>query len=439
MKRISVRSVNRPILAVSMPGRLSKDNPIGRRPPAGPVEAMPSGFVIVTVGKWLSNVAFRLVFPFLPRIASGLGVSLGAMGTALAVREFAGLASPSLGRAADRRGHGRAMVVGLAGLSLALVLQGTSSGLILFTVGLVALSLTKSLYDVASAAWVGDSVPFHARGRAIGFLESSWALAFVIGMPIAALLIRAGTWRVPFILTAAACVVMAAVAVRLFQDQRPAPSTAGPSPLTALRSPTMAAAAATFVLMGVGHSMILVTFSAWLEDTHGVSIGDLGLTAFVIGAAELTGSAGTALFSDRLGLRRSLVGGLTVAAVASAVMLVGDTSFGAALATMALYFVAVEFTIVVLLSLFTELTPNARATAMGIAFASFAVGHALGAVAGTQLYERVGMTENLLVMGAAFALAVLPATRLTPPDPQEVDPHDADQLAGAAGGDEGAG
>ena len=408
--------MNRPILAASMPGRLSKDNPIARRPPRAPAEPMPSGFVIVTVGKWLSNVAFRLVFPFLPRIASGLGVSLGAMGTALAVRELAGLANPALGRAADRRGHGRAMVVGLLGLAVALILQGTSSGLILFTVGLVVLSLTKALYDVASAAWVGDAVPFRGRGRAIGLLESSWALAFVIGMPVAALLIRAGTWRVPFVLTAAACVVMAMVAVRLFQDVRPQVGAGGPAVVQTLRSPTIAAAATTFVLLGVGHSMILVTFSAWLEDTHGVSIGELGLTAFVIGTAELAGSASAAAFSDRTGLRRSLVGGLSVAAIASVVMPVGDTSFLAALATMALYFLVVEFTIVVLLSLFTELTPDTRATAMGIAFAAFAIGHAVGAVVGTQMYERVGMTENLVLMGAVFALAVIPASRLAQPD-----------------------
>ena len=401
-----------------MPGRVSKDNPV---PGHDTVDAggpgrlgMPGGFAMVTVGKWLSNVAFRLVFPFLPRIAAGLGVSLSAMGTALAVRELAGLANPSLGTAADRRGHGRAMVTGLVGLAVALLLHGISTGLVVFTIGLIVLSLAKSLFDVAAAAWVGDAVPFHVRGRAIGMLETSWALAFVIGMPVAALLIRAGTWRLPFLVTAAACVVMAALSASALSTERVQRRAEDDSRLRDIWTPVIAAAATTFVCLGIGHSMILVTFSSWLEDTHGVSIGELGLTAFVIGTAELLGSAGTATFGDRVGLHRSLVTGLGLSAGASLLLLVGDVSLWAALATMAVYFAIVEYTVVVLLSLFSEIAPKARGAAMGVAFAGFSIGHAIGAVLGTQLYERVGMTENLIGMAIAMAVAMIPARRVIP-------------------------
>ena len=375
---------------------------------------MPAGLLVITVGKWLSNVAFRLVFPFLPRIAAGLGVSLSAMGTALAVREVAGLTNPALGRAADRRGHGRAMVTGLVGLSLALLLHGVSTGLVVFTVGLILLSVAKSLFDVAAAAWVGDAVPFQVRGRAIGMLETSWALAFVIGMPIAALLIRAGTWRLPFVITAAACVVMAAVSASLLPTQRLDRHADEAAPLRDVWTPVVRAAAATFLFIGVAHSMILVTFSSWLEDTHGVSVGELGLTAFVIGTAELIGSAGTAAFGDRIGLHRSLVLGLGLGAGASFLLLVGDVALWTALATMAVYFIIVEYTIVVLLSLFSEIAPTARGAAMGTAFAAFAIGHAIGAVLGTQLYERVGMAENLIGMAIALTIAIVAARSVVP-------------------------
>lgn len=419
MRRISGSSVFGPILALSMPGRGSKDNPVpardadadGRATRAG----MPTGLAVITLGKWLSNVAFRLVFPFLPRIAAGLGVSLSAMGTALAVRELAGLTNPALGRAADRRGHGRAMVTGLVGLSLALLVHGVSTGLVVFTVGLILLSLAKSLFDVAAAAWVGDAVPFHVRGRAIGMLETSWALAFVIGMPIAALLIRAGTWRLPFLVTAAACLAMAAVSVSMLATERPDHRNEAAVARRDVWTPVVRAAAATFVFIGIGHSMILVTFSSWLEDTHGVSIGELGLTAFVIGSAELAGSAGTAVFGDRIGLHRSLVLGLGLAAGASLLLLLGDIALWTALATMAVYFVVVEYTVVVLLSLFSEIAPKSRGAAMGIAFAAFSIGHAIGAVLGSQLYERVGMTENLIGMAIALALAMVPARMVAPP------------------------
>jgi hypothetical protein len=65
-----------------MAGPAAKDNPNAGSDPAaaraGVRDPLPAGFAVVTLGKFLSNVAFRLVFPFLPRIAGGLGVSLGA-------------------------------------------------------------------------------------------------------------------------------------------------------------------------------------------------------------------------------------------------------------------------------------------------------------------------------------------------------------------------
>lgn len=375
---------------------MSPGTPVGLR-------ALPAGFAVVTIGKFLSNVAFRMVFPFLPRIASGLGVSLGAMGTALAVREVAGLANPVLGRAADRRGHGRAMTVGLLGLAVALVVQSVAAGLVLFTVGLVVLSLAKALFDVAAGAWVGEQVPYASRGRAMGLLETSWALAFVVAMPVAALIIRGTTWRMPFLLLAGVCVVMAA-----FADASPA----GRGPTTSserLRWTTpLRAGVTTFVLIGVGHSMMLVTFASWLEDEHDVSIGGLGLTAFVIGLAEMGGSVGAAGFGDRIGLSRALSSALAVTAGASLLLIAGNAGFGLALGTMVGYFVAAEFAIVVLLSLFSELDQAARGRAMGLAFAAFAIGHAVGAIAGSQIYEAAGMTPNLVAMAAMFAAAVVP-------------------------------
>ena len=37
---------------------------------------LPAGFALVLVARLLTNVSYRLVFPFLPRIADGVGVSL---------------------------------------------------------------------------------------------------------------------------------------------------------------------------------------------------------------------------------------------------------------------------------------------------------------------------------------------------------------------------
>lgn len=388
------------ILSVSMPAAAPKD-----KVRFSVLAGLPVGFAAVTAAKFLTNVSFRMVFPFLPRIAEGLGVSLTALGTALAIRELIGLANPALGRSADRRGHRPAMVVAMLGLGLALVLQGVSGGLVLFTIALVGVSLTKALFDVAAGAWVGDLVPLHARGRGIGLLETSWAAAFIIGIPIAALIIRVSTWRTPFLVCSVLCVLMAVVLRnRLWATTHVRASSA------AFRwTKTVRTAVSVLLLVGTGQAIMLVSFASWLEDEHDASVAGLGLTAMIIGFAELGGSATSAAVSDRIGLGRSLRLTLVGATMASLLLVGGSSALGIALVTMALYFFAVEFCIVAILSVFSELDPNARATAFGIAFAAFAIGHAVGAVVGTSVYETWGMTENAILMAVLFAIAYVPA------------------------------
>ncbi|MGI9622599.1 MAG: MFS transporter [Acidimicrobiales bacterium] len=364
---------------------------------------LPAGFAAVTLGKLLSNVAFRLVFPFLPRIAEGLGVSLTALGTSLAIRELAALSTPALGRAADRRGHNPAMVVGLVALGVFLVIQGASNELVLFTIALVGVTVAKGLFDVAAGAWVGDAVPFHARGRGIGLLETSWALAFIIGIPIAALLVRISTWRTPFLVTAVLCTAMAGVLhVRL-----PRRGTTRAVPPAFTWSARALTASVLLVIIGTAQAMLLVTFASWLEDEHGLSVAGIGITAMVIGFAELAGSVGTARFSDRIGLGKSLRITLAGAAGASVLLIAGSSSLTAAIISMGLYFLVVEASIVTLLSVFSELDPDARATAFGVAFAGFAVGHAIGALSGALVYENWGMTENAITMAVLFGIGFL--------------------------------
>ncbi|GIR37684.1 MAG: hypothetical protein CM15mP49_30690 [Actinomycetota bacterium] len=135
-------------------------------------------------------------------------MTTGTLGTALAIRDLVEMSSPLLGKVIDKRGTNQAMVVGALGLGMAAALQGASSGLILFVFALVLTAISKNSFDIGSSAWAGASVPYAHRSRAIGMIETTWALSFVIGMPIASVLIRAGTWRTPFIVISILCVIV---------------------------------------------------------------------------------------------------------------------------------------------------------------------------------------------------------------------------------------
>ncbi len=359
---------------------------------------MPAAFALVAAGRFLSNVALRLVFPFLPRVSAGLGVSLSTMGTALAVRDLAGIAGPGIGRSADRIGHPRAMVLGLTGLAGGLLMGAVSSGLWLFTGALIVISLAKTLFDVGSGAWIGEAVPFERRGRAIGLIETTWALSFIIAMPLAGLAIRAGTWRTPFLVASAMCLAFAA---QLGGRVRAAVS----DTTTRARvswTPTIRSAIAAIAFLGLGHQMLVVTFAAFLENEHAVSVPGLGLTAVVFGVAELIGSGAAATFSDRLGQSRSVTAAVALTVPASLLLPLGSRGLVTALALMAVWFALTEFAIVSLLSLFSELDRAARGTVMGLAFGGWAIGHAAGAVVGSRLFDSWGMTATSIAMAGAL-------------------------------------
>ncbi len=91
----------------------------------------------------------------------------------------------------------------------------------------------------------------------------------------------------------------------------------------------------------------------------------LGFSTVAIGSAELLGESMTALFSDRLGLKKAVVTGLVMTSVAYLVLLplIGRRC-PLAMAGMFFIFIAFEFTMVTSFSLCTELMPSQWATMM---------------------------------------------------------------------------
>jgi len=80
---------------------------------ASPRQASRKRLLIVLVAKTTLNSAHRIVYPFLPSIASGVGISLTAASGLIALRGVPGVVAPFLGLVADRHGRRRTMEVAL--------------------------------------------------------------------------------------------------------------------------------------------------------------------------------------------------------------------------------------------------------------------------------------------------------------------------------------
>lgn len=371
----------------------------------GPVAAsLPAGFGAVFAGRLLSNMSLRLVYAFLPAIGRGVGVSLATMGVVLAVRDLSGLVTPLVGRAVDRVPHRDAMVVGALVVGVLTAAAVIGANVVVLAVCLTLAAVGKALFDVAASAWVGDAVPFARRGRAIGTLELAWALSFFIGMPIAAVLIDRGNWAVPFVLSG-----MATVACGLAVRSRVA--LVPPRSRVTRQAPELGRLGFALVAlggaMGVAHQLLLVSYAAFFEDRHGLSVASLGLMGMMLGGAELVGALGTVGFTDRLGKQRSTFVGLGMLGPVLALMAGFAASLPLSLVLLAAAFLVFEFGFVSLLSLVTELAPDARGAALGMFFTGFTVGHAAGSLSGPTLYEQASFSAVALTAACLHALVAI--------------------------------
>ncbi|MFV1859365.1 MAG: MFS transporter [Anaerolineales bacterium] len=362
----------------------------------------------ITVTRTVINTGYRMVYPFLPVLARGVGVEPQAIVLAVTARSGLGLVSPVLGSFGDLRGRTLAILVGVSIFAGGMVLVGIWPIYIALFIAILATGLSKIVLDPAQYAYVGDRVAFERRGRQMALVEMSWSGAFLVGIPLVGLMIAAWGWKSPFPILAGLAVLGGIWLWRSLPADRPAESSR-PSLLAGFNSILVRrSAVATLgvsLLMAAGNEVISIVYGLWFEEDFALSVAALGAASAVIGLAELSGEGLVAGLADRIGKKRSVAIGLLLTALASlALPVLGRTLPGALLAVFALY-LAFEFTIVSSLPLMTEQTPRARSTLMATNIAAFSLGRSLGALAGGPLFA-VGLVANGAVSAILNLLAL---------------------------------
>jgi len=362
-----------------------------------------AALLAVLVARTAVNGAHRIVYPFLPEIARGLGVSLGVMGGLLALRSAAGLAAPLVPRLAESLGRRTLMLVAVAGTVLGCLLLASASGVAMAAAGLLTAGLAKPLFDIPMQGWFGARVPYARRGRVLGVTELTWALSLLLALP-AGFLIAATSWRTPFLLIAVLAAVGAGVVTRLIRGDRPA---------TTVRSPLRMTGSAVgilgvVVLFRLAAELLFVVYGTWLEADFGLSVAAIGVFTLVVVAAELVGEGTVAAVADRVGLKRSvLVGLLGSALVYASLGFVGGSLPAAVLAVIG-WFVLFEITVVATIPFVTGLAGDSRERLLSLVAAVSVLAGGAAALMAPQLFAVGGMGLcGLVAAGCALAGAAL--------------------------------
>jgi predicted MFS family arabinose efflux permease len=355
------------------------------------------------------NTGFRMVYPFLPVIARGLGVDLQQAALALTARAALGLASPLIGSVADTRSRRAVMRFSLLLFAVGCLVIALWRSYLGFVLGLIVMAFGKVLFDPSMQAYLGDRIVYARRALAIAVTEFGWSGAFLIGVPLAGWLIAREGWASPFaVLAGLALLAWLLLGVILPRDG-PRPESA-PSWRQGLRSVVAHRAAlgglAVGVLISTSNDLVNVIFGAWLEASFGLQVIALGAASAVIGIAELSGEGFVAGLADRLGKKRAVGAGIVLNALAcSALPLLGRWLPGA-LVGLFLVYVTFEFTLVSAIPLMSELVPSARATVMASNVGAHSAGRALGALFAPMLFA-FGLPVNALVAAALDLVALV--------------------------------
>lgn len=361
----------------------------------------------LTAGKAVANTAQRWVPFFLPTLAVAFDATTEQLTRAIGFGELAGLCTLLAGRALDGGRERVMMTVSLVivAVSAALALVGSFAT---FAVSFFIVVMGASLYTVSGHVYISRRVPFTRRGRVIGFFETSWASALLVGAPLIAVLISQFGWRGPFI----AVVVfglLGALLVGATGDDAPVTADASAEPVRSPLTPhAWRLVAATAAINMAGLTTIVIA-GTWLDDALGVSTGGVGTVAMAFGLAELTSSASSASFSDRWGKTRTARVALVLVLLGSAVMTQADASLPIGVIGLMLFFLGFEYAIVTSFSIVSEAMPESRGRTLAVSSAAGTTARGIGTVASGVLYVRYGIAgpAALTIAAASVAIALL--------------------------------
>lgn len=345
--------------------------------------------ILFTLIRVVLNSSNRMVYPLLPLFAAGLGVSIAELGIAFSIRSFLGVLGPFLAVYADIRGRKSGMLLGLGLFTIGTVFVAIWPSFFTFIVASSLVELGNGVFNPSMQAYLSDRVPYEKRGAVLSFTELSWALAFIIGIPIVGFLIEKYNWTSPYIfLGALGLLLFVLLIIRIPKDVNP--SREKQALLGNLRKvltfwPALAGMLMGFFFTGANELVNLV-FGVWINDSFGLAFATLTAASIVIGSSELISELLSVFVLDKLGKRRAILFALLLNSVSSLFLPLTAKNLTLALLGLGFFYITFEFALISGLTMMSEVLPSARATIMAATLAAFSLGRMLGSLVSPSLY-----------------------------------------------------
>jgi MFS family permease len=383
---------------------------------------------VLWAAQFLVTASLTVVVPLLPFHLEALGATDPAAngawtGLALAAPAITLMvAAPVWGRIGDRVGRKWMVVRALAGIALSVLAMGLARTPVEFVACRLAQGLLGGVDD-AAAVFASTQVPVAARGRALGWLQSSTAAGALAG-PLAGGFLSIPFGFAPVLLAVGTLVALAAAAAALLlTERRSGPIAAAPVAMVLgdlVRSPTVRAFLLAGLLVQVGTYGLIGAFALRVRDL----LADPLLAPAWVGCLQAVGWGTTLVAAAWWGRRNEVVPvernvliatGAGAAAIALQALprtvewlvpLRAAQGFCTSAVGQSVYLLAVR-----------DAPPGQHGLRIGVANGFLTLGQVLGALAGAVLAAQLAPAAIIAAMGGCYAAAALAILRVLRPLP----------------------
>lgn len=272
-----------------------------------PVSSERLVIALISAVQFINILEFMMVMPLGPDFAKALGIPMSSLGLVggsyTASASIAGIVASTFVERLDRR---VALAGAMAGLILATVAAGFATGLSTLLAARVLAGLFGGPASALSLAIIADVVPPERRGKAMGTVMGSFALASVLGVPIGLELARVGGWRLPFFCVGALGVVVVAAAIvklpplraHLTQERR---DQVGPRLGEMLRRPVVLMSLALGAFTTMSPFLLIPNLAAYVQGNLHFPRDSMSLLYLVGGSASFITMRFVGRFTDSYG------------------------------------------------------------------------------------------------------------------------------------------
>jgi len=247
----------------------------------------------------------------------------GALGTVALLSSAAG--GWAAGILADRIGRVRTLQITILWFSVFTCLSGLARGPGELLAARALIGLGFGGEWAAGAVLLGETVRARDRGKAVGAVQSGWALgwgaAALLYTVIFSLLPEQVAWRVLFVLGIAPAGLV--LYIRRFVEEPAVFRQSRPGRFLDIFAPSLLRTTALTALLATGAQGGYYAIATWLptylKSTRGLSVLDTGAYLGVVISGSFTGYLVSAYLADRIGRRRNFV---LLAAASTATVLV---------------------------------------------------------------------------------------------------------------------